>query len=317
MKKLSNLYFLIFCLTFATCKSQNDKDISLHYQLIDKAENHIMLNDYVSAAKTYEKSFQVNNNMFAIDSYNALLCNLYIENWEACEIWSSRLLRKGITKDFFKAKRYSKFKRTNEWLQLDAKFSKLDNDDCIYKQILDSLLVEDQRVYCAIPIGELTFEEAKASTGTIEEKFASIIEKYGFPTEEKVGIQILEDTVIAVMPRFSPLMRHSYQSGNAQLIAFFAKALKSGEMDRRVGLVNLNDDSKFIIYSGTLYRRKSLNMSDEIQLREKKLKYLNKESKKGFFIFAQYSSGNFADESSVKAFLELYDVIIPNWNGPQ
>lgn len=315
---INRLFILILFLSFASCTSQKDTNLSLHYQLIDKAENHIMLDDYVSAAKTYEKSFQVNNNMFAIDSYNALLCNLYIEKWEACEIWSSRLIRKGITKDFFKAKIYSKFKRTNEWLQLEAKFSKIDNDDYyIYKQILDSLLVEDQKVYCAIPIDELTFEEAKASTLTIEEKFASIIKKYGFPTEEKVGIQILEDTVIAVMPRFSPLMRHGYQSGNAQLIAFFAKALKSGEMDRRVGLVNLNDDSKFVIYSGTLYRRKSLIMNDDIQLREKKLKYINKESKKGFFIFAQYSSGNFADKSSVKAFLELYDVIVPNWNGPQ
>lgn len=318
MKKLINLFLLIFCLTFATCKSQNDKDISSYYKMIDQAENHILLEEYLISSEIYESSFKVHTNMFATDLYNALLCNIYLKNWKACGIWSSRLIRKGIKKDFFNSNLFADFKKSKEWSNVNKKFAEYEeNLNTVYKKQLDSLLVEDQKVYCSIPSGDISYEDAKVNTVTIEQKFSNLIYKYGFPTEEKVGIHIYNDTLISFVPTFYALIRHGYQSGNSQLIAHFNKALISGEMDRKLAVTNAQDQNKYVLYGGSMYKKKSKDMTKEDVFCERKLNFIDKNEGKGFVIYADFVNySNFVDETSVEIFHKMYDIFIPNWQGP-
>ena len=132
-----------------------------------------------------------------------------------------------------------------------------------------------------------------------------------------MGINVVNDTLISFVPSYVSLLRHGYQSGNAKLAKLFKQALENGTLDRRIFESTLNDNSDFALYEGTMYIRKE-RLIEEDSVREKKLKFVNKENGKGFLIFVDYFLvGRFADELSVKAFHSMYDVFIPNWQGPQ
>jgi hypothetical protein len=151
-------------------------------------------NDYEKAIKNYDGSFKLNATMFSVDLYNALLCNVYLKKWDACEVWSTRLINKGVTIHFFNANKFAKFKRTKQWSNILKKFSKHKRIDFECVRVLDSFVIEDQNVYCGIPTGVLNYEEAKENTLTVEEKFAFLLNKYRYPTEEKMGISVYNDT---------------------------------------------------------------------------------------------------------------------------
>jgi hypothetical protein len=319
MKTLFYLLFICSCLSAQACNSSKSFEKVKYYLLIDKAENYIMSNDYAKASKAYDDAYKLHSTMFAVDLHNALLCNVYLKKWDACEFWTTKLINKGVKKDFFNSKTFGEFKKTTEWSHIEKKYSNYKSKiNTEYKRQLDSLVVEDQKVYCSIPTGEINYAEAKENTLTVEEKFSSLITQYGFPTEEKLGISIYNDTIISFVPTFDALVRHGYQSGNAQLVAHFDKALLSGEMDRKIAVNNSEDDGKFVIYDGSMYKMKSKFMNNEDVFREKKLKFINKEEDKGFVIFVQIVEySNFADEASLAAFHKMYDIFIPNWKEPQ
>ncbi len=318
MKKLFYLFFFSSCLSAQACKSDKPFDKSAYYELIEQAENHIIMNEYAKAAKKYENCYELNDNMFGVDLYNALLCNVYLKKWIACEFWSTKLINKGVKIGFFNSKPFIDFKKTKEWSHIEKKY--LDNKSIIntgYKRELDSLLIEDQKIYCSIPTGDITYNKAKEKTETVEEKFIILINKYGYPTEEKVGLHIYNDTIISFVPTFDALIRHGYQSNNSKLLEIFNKSLENGEMDQRIGKAILNDDFNFLVYKGSLYKMKSKFMEEDLS-RERKLKFININKHKGFLIFAKFATiGNFDSSTDVDNFFKMYDLFISKWNGSE
>jgi hypothetical protein len=317
LKNMRKIFYFICFFSFLSakaCKPINAVNVSAYYKIIEEAESHIIDYDYAMASKKYEKGYELNHSMFGIDVYNALLCNVYLKNWIGCEFWASKLIDKGVETDFFNSKVFNELKKTNEWGNIKNLFlrrkSKINID---LKRQLDSLVIEDQKVYCSIPTGEISYYEAKENTISVEEKFSHLIEKYGYPTEEKVGLRVINDTLLSFIPPFDVLIRHGYQSNNTKLLNFFNSSLNSGEMDLRVKISNSDDSENFIVYKGVLYKLKSKYMDEDLA-NERKLKFINSNRHKGFLIYAKYSIvGSFADSQDVDEYFKMYDLFIAEW----
>ena len=272
------IYFYLVAIYFASnaCNSAPLSEKINYYKVINQAENHIMNLNYIEASKKYDQAFKLKSKMFGLDLYNALLCNLYLKDWKNCEFWASKLLDKGIDIQFFIANRFNEFRKTEEWLNLQIKYAKSKAKvNSFYKRQLDSLVVEDQKSYCLIQTGDLIYNDVKVNTVVIEDRFASFINSYGFPNEERMGINVVNDTLISFVPSYVSLLRHGYQSGNAKLAKLFKQALENGTLDRRIFESTLNDNSDFALYEGTMYIRKE-RLIEEDSVREKKLKFVNK-----------------------------------------
>lgn len=318
MKRIICFYILLSSLFIQLCESQESYNKKGYYLLVAQAEDGILDNNYVKALNKYNDCYKLNSKMFGVDLYNALLCSVRLKKWSDCEIWCNRLVKKGVKIDFFNVALFADFKKTKEWLNVEIKIkqSKTVFNSNLKKQ-LDSLLIEDQSVYCGIPQGKLDYEKAKQNTITTEEKFVLLLNKHGFPTEEMFGLNFINDTVIALMPRFAALLRHGYQSNNVELIEIFKKALDKGQVDERVNDALFTDDFNYVVYNGCLYRLKNEFFKAD-KLNERKLKFINTNRDKDFLIFAKYSTtANFANESSIEAFHKMYDVFIPIWNQPE
>lgn len=318
MKRIICFYILLSSLFIQSCESQESYNKKEYYLLVGQAEDGIIDNNYVKALNKYNDCYKLNSKMFGVDLYNALLCSVHLKKWADSEVWCNRLVKKGVKIDFFNVALFADFKKTKEWLNVEMKIKQSKKTfDTKLKRQLDSLLIEDQRVYCGIPQGKLNYNQAKQNTITIEEKFVLLLNKHGFPTEETFGLNIINDTVIAFMPTFGTLLRHGYQSNNVELIEIFQKALDKGQVDERVNDALFTDDSNYVVYNGCLYRLKTEFVKED-KLNERKLKFINNNRVKDFLIFAKYRmTANFANESSIETFHKMYDVFIPIWNQPE
>lgn len=318
MKNITHIYILMSFFIIQSCESKGQWNQKNYYILIDSAENKIFDADYESALNNYKECYKINSNMFGVDIYNALLCSVYLKKWKDSEFWCNKLIIKGAEKKFFQTKVFTEFRKTNEWTSI---LKKMKQNKIVFnnqlKNQLDSLIIEDQKVYCGIPQGKLDYPKAKNNTITIEDKFIFLINEHGFPTEETFGLNIINDTLIAPIPAFGTLLRHGYQSNNLKIIEIYNEALELGKLDERAKNGLLDDDFTFVAYKDSLYKLKSQFMEENISL-ERRLKYMNKNRSKGFLIFAKFSTtGSFANESSIDAFHKMYDLFIPNWHVPQ
>lgn len=310
--------FLFSILTFSCIPvSENKKsfDSLQYYTLIDKAENYIIENDYVKANDVYNDTYLTNGDMYGIDLYNALLCNLYLKKWNNCEIWSVRLINKGVKIDFFKSNRFTEFRKTSAWLNVEKKYLKTKptlNKSLIEQ--LDSLLAEDQKEYCLIPSGDISYDDAKKTTETIDSKLLKLMTQNGYPSENLIGLNTINDTIIGIIPKYSALLRHSYQANNDSIMHFINKSIEQGEMDKRVAKALFDDSYYFVVYKDNLYKKKAINPNENLA-EEKKLIFKSKN--KGFIFFSKYVVyDSETSDIDMNEFLKEYS-FISKWNNKQ
>jgi hypothetical protein len=170
-----------------------------YFDLVNEAELLICDSNYPAALEHYDKAFQLKENPFGKDVYNAWIASFIIDDEARYKTYSSNLIKHGafandqVTNNLLsqiengpKKDRYSKI-----YLELKAKI-KLEIDTVYYNQ-LATLLTEDQkqRKHFSDIYGAQYNIGGRDALNTFDSlnvlKLINLIKQKGFPTEAKVG----------------------------------------------------------------------------------------------------------------------------------
>jgi hypothetical protein len=152
---LSNHYFRGFCLAliclFGTITQlfAQENFLETYHPNRNQAEMAIISGDYQEAANFYAIAFKSVSNPLAKDIFNAMVCNLLIENYQISRSLLIKLAEKGISEDristkaIFELEKYDKFWKDNKGTYLSIQTAILQEDTGELKQKkekLDSIL---------------------------------------------------------------------------------------------------------------------------------------------------------------------------------
>ena len=158
----------------------------------------------------------------------------------------------------------------------------------LFSSELAKLMEVDQEQYCGIPLKRVTLKEAFSSTKHIDQHLLNLVNTYGFPTEELVGVKLINDTLIDTNPLYYVLFRHSYQANSKLIDEYLIEAVENGLLKRHI-LTDLHAVSSFPflkidceIYSERNYEQKGKYIYD---LEHLKRTVLFKNTSNNYFVF--------------------------------
>lgn len=203
---------------------------------INKAELFITENKFSDALVYYDSARFVKSIPFARDAYNAAVCAASIKNDDKCYFYLKVLIDKGVSlKHMQSVDLLNYFLKTKKGKQLidytkhnDARYNKR------LRSIIDSLEAADQ--FFRSKEGKYvvyidTIKKIDASNAFFLVKF---IEKYGFPSEEMIGIK--DDSLSLQLPYYAIVMHQ--QNGSPSSVMNFSeiltKALKNSEIEPHI-----------------------------------------------------------------------------------
>lgn len=291
-----------------TFKKLNDFD---YYKITEKAEDYILDNNFKKAKKNYNILLENIPNIFARDMHNAVRCNILSKDYKSALKWCEKLVLKGIELNYFNAKIFDNLKKEMAW---NAFIKKYPEHNKIYKDGLNTVLIkgiidlldDDQTVYVKNSIKRIERSELKETTDVVTEKFISLISKEGFPSEEKIGLQMVNDTTINRSPDYYVLIAHAHQLKTNRLNDLKKIMLKSAskfEYDyQRSNLNSLIFQNCLQIYKGNLYNSKGCNL-DEKEVKRITFKFNNKYS---FLIMTNFVTIAHDDESNDEKFEKVF-----------
>ena len=194
---MKKLLFIFFIITNSVLFSQNFKQYN---QFVNKAELTIIDSNYIKALYFYQKAFGSVNFPFASDYYNALLCATFTNNYDLAFEYMYKLIHKGIKYEKFAQNKYLKPLQNDErWNDFKNYYDK--NRDTIVAGFNQELKIEFQEMLER----DQAINRAGKNNSSLKYKFDStiyanivrikeIIDLYGFPTEEMLGIDDFYDS---------------------------------------------------------------------------------------------------------------------------
>jgi len=223
--------FNIFNVSFA----QKDS-IKLYYQNLNKAELAIVDSNYVNALKYYDTAFCFKKNPFGRDLYNATLTSIMIKSYPRALAYLEKLFSLGfnlktldtinICKDFL-ASSFGKVARKKH-KELNVTYNRK------YRSEIKKMLHNDQ----FFRVKENGYERFGDTIRMIDrqnvEHLLKLITKYGFPSEDKIGI----DPENIMQPLFYVLVFHQNSGARYQTFNYSAilkTAILKGELRNNVG----------------------------------------------------------------------------------
>lgn len=229
------LYFII-ALSNVAC-SQSNYILYSHY--INKAELCIADQKYREALIYYDSALMERKVLFAKDAYNAALSAAIVKNNNKCYLYTKTLIDKGysikhiqsvdVLGFFFKTKngkQLIKYSKHNE-----VKYNK------VLRKIIDSLETADQFFRNKEGKYLVYMDTIKKIDASNSFCFVKFVEKYGFPSEEMVGI--VDDSLLNGLSPYYAIIFHQ-QNGSPTSVMNFADiltaALKNGDIEPRIAL---------------------------------------------------------------------------------
>jgi hypothetical protein len=211
---LSRTFFALIAFfgAFAPLFAQENY-LETYHPTRNKAEMAIISADYAGAAQSYKAAFRSVSNPLAKDIFNAMVCNLLLEDYVTARKLLIKLAEKGISEErmgnmaIFELEKYDKFWRENKSTYSSiqtAVLQEVSEDLKQKKEMLDSLInevnLELERKYIAFEKDttlkkklssvdyQLEFKKLDIKADSIRNanmgKFVKIFEKEGFLTEE-------------------------------------------------------------------------------------------------------------------------------------
>lgn len=244
----------------------NADETKFYYDEVTIAENQIIKKLYKNAALTYDELFKKSKYLYARDIHNAIRCNLLIKDYKTAKKWIDKMILKGVPETYFDSKIFDAIKQTTYWLdfkkdyiKLNQKFNK--NYDKEYADKINDLVDFDQTIANKY-LNNNDFGEIKKSSDTITNNLVLLFDKEGYPTEEKIGVQLRNGTTISISPNYYVLFIHAHQRYDIykikELRQHLLKASKTFSIDSK--RINLNDcyydERDYVVYKGDLYRKK-------------------------------------------------------------
>lgn len=321
MKK--DIFLLIFVfLSFSSCIQENEKiyDVKKYNQEIQNAESSIISFDYTSALKNYNNSLKYVHKPLGTDCYNALLVSVYSEKWDEAVFWSKILFDKGVELDFFNSEIFKNFRESSHWDDLVQQYqihhqNFVKTKDASLIKTFKELVVRDQETYCLIPVeeGYDTFD-AFNETVDFDKEIAILLKKNPFLTEEKIGLNITNDTTLNFLPVYYPLIRHSFQANEMKSFLDVIKDnVNEGYLKKEV-LEKTTETplSNPIIKIDTNFYIQNVEYSnnDTIKKEIERLKYLIQNSHRKFILPLKLSELEFKSKQEKESFLNDYKLLI-------
>jgi len=298
--KIKLALILLFILGVNFLQAQGKKTYN---DLVNKSENAIIVKNYKSALSYYSE-LKKQNYIFSRDIYNAIVCANKIKDWQELNYWAEQFIAKGAKLSFFKQSKYDEFRTTRFWKLLTlAKIKNLRNEQLI--KSLDSLTALDQNQF--VKLKENPETKVYNLTEEIDKKLFLLEKKYGKITEENAGINIEQDTIYFLRPKYAVLYRHSYQSHKEN--SFFKEKEKNKELERVLYYNNLDYNLLPITdYQNRLYFLKEnmlpIEIKDDFVNFQKitRIAYKNKDFTDFSFYYPIFKFANFVDKESENNF---------------
>lgn len=256
-------------------KNQIKKEIPPYYQLTEKAEGYILTRQYAKAKETYSLLAKDHKTLFARDIHNAIRVALLSRDINTAFWWGEKLAAKGIESPYFNAKLFGAMRNNVGWKTFKSKYDSIckasqNNWKINLKQQVNDLLNEDQADY-----GLENRKESQVlyeTTERVTDKFIALLQKEGYPSEEKIGAFTKNDTTLIQSPEFMVIIRHAIQQKpkNIKLLnELLEKSYASLEYDSKRSTANrMFPQSCFHIYKGNLYNSKSCTDSNTLMVKK-------------------------------------------------
>lgn len=282
-------------------KEKTQKQEITYYTYTQTAENYILSRQYGKAKEQYNLLNQNYPTLFARDIHNAIRCAILSRDFKTAFFWSEKLALKGIELPYFNSKIFLGMKKNPEWKSFSIKYDSIckltqSNWNLKLKKGLTDLVNEDQADY------ELenrkSPKELYETTERVTGKLIDVLKREGYPSEERIGSYIKNDTTLISFPDFNILIIHAVQQkpkNLAVLNELLAKSINTFEYDSKRSANNDNQiGSCFSIYKGNLYGSKSCGRND-LEIRKISFKFRNPNSfimDYGNFIIEAYNPKN-------------------------
>ena len=272
-----------------------------YYTYTQKAENHILTRQYDSANKQYHLLSQNYPTLFSRDIHNAIRCAILSRDIKSAFWWSEKMALKGVELSYFNSKILVAMKKSLEWKNFTIKYDSIyrftkSNLNLKLKKELIDLVNEDQADY-----GLENRKDSKVlfeTTEKVTDKLIDLLKREGYPSEEKIGAYVKNDTLLISSPDYNVLISHAIQQKpkNLKILdELLQKSIDLLEYDSTRSPNNvMPNNSCFHIYKGNLYNSKSCGYND---LMVRKMKFMfNNQNKfivdQGNYIVSEYNKEN-------------------------
>lgn len=156
-----------------------------YFDLINKAEFEIMESDFVTSHRYYSEAFEKYQSSYADDYFNALVISIKVSDETLAYVCANRLAEMGICLEFCEAQPFLKQHKV-KWEELIAKVANPKQEKNEYRGIIEQMLNDDQDIRMD---KSYTLEKLKNLDSIRYVDFRELIDKYGFPSAEKIGIK--------------------------------------------------------------------------------------------------------------------------------
>ena len=233
---------------------------------------------------------------------------------EEFSFWAFKLAKKGVNIKFFNSSVFEKIKESHDWgsfsIQYEKYFKEFLNtyNEDLYKS-LKYLVEADQLQYCKLRYGddENALEEAFNSTLKINEEVKKLIDDYGYFSEEKIGLNIKNDTILNRLPIYWALSRHNFQAnGELFFSEFISEMVGQGILKKDIAeLVEQTPMTNNIFcINGKFYIDKFSEKNKKTDLNLKKLKFVKKNEDLKFLIFPSFTGLSFKNDKNRDEFID-------------
>jgi hypothetical protein len=269
-----------------------------YYTYTEKAENFILLNQFAKAKEQYNLLNLNYSSLYARDIHNAIRCAILSRDLKTAFTWAKKLADKGVRISYFNAKIFNPLRKSIDWKNFSTQYDSIYNlnqkkINSNLKAQIEQLLNEDQANY-----GLENRKEPQVlyeTTESVTDKLIELLQKEGYPSEEKIGVFTKNDTILIQSPDYNVILRHAVQQkpkGLSRLMELLDKSAKMLEYDKERSSNHKNFPSAcYHIYKGNLYKDKSCS---NVSLTENKIKFMFKNTNNfiidfGDFIISEYN----------------------------
>lgn len=220
MKQVKQIIILAALLCITSIRAQSIGRTYNSY--INKAELNITDGKYADALQQYETAFATTKTEFAVDIYNACACAAKLKNTSKVLILADMLASKGVGEKFFTKNIFKSYIANPAFKKIMEKAERVKEQKATvnkeYTEKLTAFFTLDT-MYNRIRIRkhshshELPDTLQKLNQANIK-NMISLIESEGFYTEDKLGADIVADTIIKTMRRFDVTVLHYLEMGN-------------------------------------------------------------------------------------------------------
>jgi hypothetical protein len=232
------LLLLLVCLTQSVEAQIRRSRIETYYRLVNNAELAITEQKFADALQQYRAAAK-HRTPFAYDAHNAVLCAAETGDYDVATDFAEVLLNKGVPAVFFDQAKFGKLAASKTWrqyLQRRTRRGRAPKLDTALRTRLDSLLALDQKFRS----NNLLYADSIARVDSIINlELRSIFSRFGYPSEERVGVYMTNDSTFYLTAPIDFLLIHMMKNGHRDMIPRLLEFVHSGDM-AAVKLVTLS-----------------------------------------------------------------------------